>query len=41
MLSYKSNHSNSAVRRTSTHSAQLVVIVVIGTRADVRECTIG
>jgi CHAT domain-containing protein len=32
MLSYKSNHSNSAVRRTSTHSAQLVVIAIIGLR---------
>ena len=29
MLSYKSNHSNSTVRRTSTQSARLVVIVVV------------
>jgi CHAT domain-containing protein len=30
MLSHKSNHSNSAVRRASAYNAQLVVIVVIG-----------
>ena len=31
LLSYKSNHSNSAVRRTFTRCAQLLVIFAIGT----------